>query len=204
MSGVITFVRHGQTYWNKLGIMHGQQDVPLSPEGVRQAEVLAGELATRKFDVCVCSPLQRAVATANEILKFHRGVDVICDSRLMELCKGTFEGRHANSEELLKKEPLELLMSNGIESKSHFFRRVASALNDICTKYANKNVLVVSHSGTTKMGMFYFSPPDTNIVDAYYSLHINNCDFIDFENKKPNKTPILIDYDIDKERYPLI
>lgn len=204
MSGTITFVRHGQTYWNKLGIMHGQQDVPLSPEGVRQAEVLAGKLATRTFDVCVCSPLQRAVATAKEILKFHSNVRIEYDSRLMELCKGTFEGRHVNSEELLKSEPIELLLDNGIESKSHFFRRVASFLDEVCVKYENKNILVVSHSGTTKMGMFYFSPPDTNIVDAYYSVHIKNCDFLDFENKKPDKSPILIDYNVDKERYPLI
>jgi broad specificity phosphatase PhoE len=38
------FVRHGQTYWNKNGIMHGQYDIPLNETGVKQALKVANEL----------------------------------------------------------------------------------------------------------------------------------------------------------------
>lgn len=204
MCGTVTFVRHGETYWNKLGIMHGQCDVPLNTTGVKQAETLAAELASRHFDVCYCSPLQRAVTTATEILKFHKKTEFILDDRLMELCKGTFEGRHADSEKLLRDEPLELLMSSGIESKAHFYSRVSSLLLEIATRHKDKNVLIVSHSGTTKMGMFFYDPPEVDIVKAYYACHIKNCGIVEYKNTLPNKKPILIEYNIDKGRYPLI
>ena len=37
-------VRHGETEWNKNGLVMGQSDSALTTEGVRQAEITAEEL----------------------------------------------------------------------------------------------------------------------------------------------------------------
>ena len=200
----IYLVRHGETYWNKLGIMHGQIDVPLNDTGKKQATNVAVQLMNTDFDVCFCSPLQRAVFTAKEILKYHKNIQLIYDDRLMELYKGKLEGTHKNSEQMLKNETLELLITYDIESKAHFFKRVKSFYDEILPTYSNKNILIVAHSGTIKMSMFYFNPPDKNIVEAWYDYHINNCEPYIFKNEMPTTSPTLKEYDIDEKEFSLI
>ena len=56
--------RHGQTDWNLKGLAQGQVDTPLNNTGVHQAEALRGKLKSYDFDICYCSPLQRAAKTA--------------------------------------------------------------------------------------------------------------------------------------------
>ena len=150
MSGTITVVRHGETYWNKSGIMHGQFDIPLNDTGKHQAIMAASELMYDKFDFCFCSPLQRAVYTAKEILKYHKELPVVYDDRLLEIYKGDLEGTVNNSKKLLEKEDVEFLKEHGIESKAHFFKRVQSFYDEIINKYKNRNILIVCHSGTIK------------------------------------------------------
>lgn len=43
-------VRHGQTEWNKKGIIQGHSDSPLTKEGKEKAKLLAGNLNDIKFD----------------------------------------------------------------------------------------------------------------------------------------------------------
>ena len=69
MNNNYTFIRHGQTYWNKNGIMHGQYDIPLNFTGEKQAIKISEDLKNEHFDLCFCSPLKRARATAYKILK---------------------------------------------------------------------------------------------------------------------------------------
>lgn len=204
MSGKIYLVRHGETYWNSLGIMHGQIDIPLNETGKQQAKNLAKNMLDIPIDICYCSPLQRAIFTAKEILKFHKNIPLIHDDRLMEIYKGELEGTSNNSEEMLKTEPLELLMKYNIESKAHYFKRVKAFYDEILPLNVNKNVLVVSHSGTVKMSKFYFDPPERTIVDEWYNVHIKNCELIIVDNKLPDRSPKLVEYDVDKEMYPLI
>jgi len=168
-------IRHGQTYWNKNGIMHGQYDIPLNDTGINQAYSVANELKQQHFDYCYCSPLQRAKSTANKILRHHRHTTVKYDTRLMELNKGLLEGQHLNSEKLLKTEDLKFLHKYQIESKSAFLSRVKSFLDDIERKHTNKQILIVAHSGTIKMFMFALYPPKKALHQAYYDLHIQNC-----------------------------
>ena len=123
----------------------------------------------------------------------------------MELYKGDLEGTHNDSEAILKHENLELLTTHNIESKNHFFKRVKEFYDEILPRNKDKNILIVSHSGTVKMSSFYFDPPkDKNIVEAFYDLHIKNCCLITFENKIPENNPILVNYNIDEKRFPLI
>ena len=52
MNNEYIFVRHGQTYWNKNGIMHGQYDIPLNFTGIKQAKKISEELKSNHFDIC--------------------------------------------------------------------------------------------------------------------------------------------------------
>jgi glycerol-3-phosphate cytidylyltransferase len=169
------FVRHGQTYWNKNGIMHGQYDIPLNYTGVKQAKRIANELANHHFDLCFSSPLRRARSTALSILLHHKNTKIFYDNRLMELNKGLLEGKHLNSEKLLRNEDHAFLSRYNIESKVQFYDRVKSFIDDVESKYNGKKILIVSHSGTTKMLMFAFNKPKVVLHKAYYKLHIKNC-----------------------------
>ena len=175
MNNDYTLVRHGQTYWNKNGIMHGQYDIPLNYTGVKQAKKISDELKTEFFDLCLCSPLARAKSTAFSILQHHKNTKILYDDRLKELSKGLLEGKHLNSEKLLKNEDQNLLKKFNIESKKEFFSRVKDFIDEIEIKYKNKKILIVSHSGTIKMLFFAFDFPKVQLHKAYYDLHIKNC-----------------------------
>jgi len=189
MKNDYTFVRHGQTYWNKNGIMHGQYDIPLNFTGIKQAKKVSEELKNEHFDLCFCSPLQRARSTAFSILVNHRNTKIIYDERLKELNKGLLEGKHLNSEQLLKKEDSNFLSKFSIESKNQFYSRVKSFVDETERKYSGKKILIVAHSGTIKMLFFSFNFPRIELNKAYYSLHIKNCkaykpDSITVEDRK--------------------
>lgn len=188
---MIYLVRHGETYWNRKHIMHGQYDIPLTYKGVQQAKQLAIKLKQKHFDICYCSPLQRAKKTANEILIYHRNIPVIYDDRLMEIKKGLLEGERVASENMLLHENPRTLDKYGIESKADFFLRVSSLLDEIIQKYPDKEILIVSHSGTVKMAMFYANAPKKYVDEAYYDLHIKNCDCIEIPNSKSVVLPKL-------------
>lgn len=175
MNNQYIFVRHGQTYWNKNGVMHGQYDIPLNYTGIKQAKKIAKELKNEHFDLCLCSPLKRAKSTAIQILAHHRSTRIVYDNRLMELNKGLLEGKHLSSEKLLKNEDYKFLKKFNIESKKDFFLRVKQFIDEIETKYRNKKILIVAHSGTIKMLFFCFNFPKIELHKAYYDLHIKNC-----------------------------
>jgi len=175
MKNDYTFIRHGQTYWNKNGIMHGQYDIPLNDTGIKQAKKISLELKNDHFDICFCSPLKRATSTAHAILINHRNTKLIFDNRLKELSKGLLEGKHLNSEKLLKNEDLVFIEKFNIETKDDFFSRVKSFIDEIEAHYINKKILIVAHSGTIKMLYFCFNFPDYQLHRAYYGLHVKNC-----------------------------
>lgn len=175
MNNEYIFVRHGQTYWNKNGIMHGQYDIPLNYTGIKQAKKVSEELKTEHFDLCFCSPLERAKSTAYSILLHHRNTKISYDKRLMELNKGMLEGKHINSEKILKNEDLNLLRKFNIESKKKFYCRVKCFFDDVEKTYKAKRILIVAHSGTIKMLFFCFKYPDKPLHKAYYDLSIKNC-----------------------------
>jgi glycerol-3-phosphate cytidylyltransferase len=175
MNNEYIFVRHGQTYWNKNGIMHGQFDIPLNYTGIKQAQNVSKELKHEHFDLCFTSTLKRAKSTAYNILIHHKNTKIYYDKRLQELNKGLLEGKHLNSEKLLKDENYNFIKKFNIESKKEFFTRVKSFIDEVEKNYKNKKILIVSHSGTIKMLFFCFNYPKVPLHKAYYDLHIKNC-----------------------------
>jgi probable phosphoglycerate mutase len=83
-------VRHGATEWSLSGRHTGRTDMPLVPEGRRQAADLGRRLAGHPFTLVLTSPLLRARETC-EIAGFGAPSEE-CDD-LREWDYGAYEGR---------------------------------------------------------------------------------------------------------------
>lgn len=63
----ILLTRHGQTEWNVLKKVQGKADIELNEKGIQQAEETREILKNEKIDLILCSPLKRAIQTAEII-----------------------------------------------------------------------------------------------------------------------------------------
>ena len=88
--GEIWLIRHGETAWSVSGQHTGRTEVPLTPEGVRQAEALGDRLAGKQFALVLTSPRARARETCR--LAGLAGAAQV-DDDLAEWDYGDLEGR---------------------------------------------------------------------------------------------------------------
>lgn len=86
----IVLVRHTETAWSLSGQHTGRTDLELTDEGRRKARRLADELAGRRFDLVLTSPLQRAAETCR--IAGYADVAEVRDE-LVEWDYGDAEGR---------------------------------------------------------------------------------------------------------------
>ena len=88
----LILVRHGETHWNKDGLVQGgDSDIELNDTGLEQARKLAAFLKNEPIIAILSSPLRRAVATA-EVIASHHHLAVEIDQGLKELRVGDLEG----------------------------------------------------------------------------------------------------------------
>src|SRR5215831_19450252 len=85
----IYIARHGETAWTITGQHTGLTDLPLTPQGEKNARKLAGRLEGMKFAKVLTSPLLRAMKTC-ELAGFGGVAEV--DSDLVEWNYGEYEG----------------------------------------------------------------------------------------------------------------
>ena len=154
----ILLARHGETPWNAEGRYQGQEDIPLSPVGLAQAQALGERLREVPITRAVASPLQRARHTA-ELALGQRELPLTLDPGLMEIAHGTWEGLLASEirerdGELLRAwrdSPHEVLMPQG-ESLQHVFDRAWPALARASEGLgADDILLVVAHDAVNRV-----------------------------------------------------
>jgi broad specificity phosphatase PhoE len=97
---VVYMARHGETAWTLTGQHTGLTDLPLTPNGERNARRLAERLEGLKFAKVFTSPLKRAARTC-ELAGF--GAVAETDPDLVEWNYGQYEG--LRSAEILAKRP---------------------------------------------------------------------------------------------------
>ena len=150
----IYLIRHGQTDCN-LKRIYSSDDIDLNKNGIIQANQMRDKLNEIEYDVVICSPLQRAVHTANIINVKDK--NIIIDERLRERSSGNLKGC---SYELTDREEYWNYYSDiqygTSESISSLFERVRDFLDDL--KYKEyENVVIVAHNGISKAFYAYFN-----------------------------------------------
>src|SRR5271157_1175452 len=78
----ILIIRHGETAWNTADIFRGRVPIGLSEDGYKQAEKLAEYLRQKKITAVFCSPLKRAIETAELVAQqFQSPASMGCRKR---------------------------------------------------------------------------------------------------------------------------
>jgi 2,3-bisphosphoglycerate-dependent phosphoglycerate mutase len=148
-----TFIRHGETDWNRQQRFQGQIDVPLNDVGLAQAQRLGQRLAADPAEVLVASDLARARQTADPLATAWQQ-DLLLMPDLREQSFGVLEGldvptikqRHPDlwADWLVHRADFAL---PGGESLRQFHQRVMAAVNELAERHAGRRVAVVTHGG---------------------------------------------------------
>jgi alpha-ribazole phosphatase len=152
----LLLVRHGQTELHQADRFWGSTDVPLSDEGIRQAEHLAGRLAAEKITAVYTSTLSRARLTGEIIASRHR-LEVNAVAELCECNFGYIEG--LTFAEISKKYPdLAEELNNGSavdfpggENIDELDGRVRAFLERLKDIKPTATALIVSHGGPLRL-----------------------------------------------------
>lgn len=166
--------RHGETLFNEQGRAQGWCDSPLTEKGEEDAERLGNGLKDIEFSNAYTSTSERAVDTANLILK-DRNIPLHQDKNLKEMNFGNLEGE---SGEKLWSKGIDYRFEEGWkeEGGEDFYllgERSRKVLDEIVENKENqgKNVLISTH-GMTILGMLYtIDPVQADAIDG----GIENC-----------------------------
>lgn len=151
----IALVRHGETEWNRRGLVQGISDIPLNDTGRRQAREAAQRFAGVRWDRVVTSTLARARETG-EILANLLGLAAPrTDHDLVERRYGIAEGmlfreydRAYSTQEHVE----------GRESREEVAQRSVPALERLARAHPGESILVVSHGGVIRAVLGAIAP----------------------------------------------
>jgi len=166
----IILVRHGRTALNAAGLLQGRVDEPVDAVGEAQAAAVATRLAAEVEPVAVItSPLSRARRTG-EILCAAAGwasVPVSVDDRWIELDYGIYDRCPAGEVPAdvwhgWRTDPT--FRPDGGECFGDLDRRVRDACEDLATRAAGGDVVVVSHVSPIKAAVAWALGADPGVA----------------------------------------
>jgi probable phosphoglycerate mutase len=151
--------RHGNTEWNSQRRVQGHIDVALSALGHAQAARAAPLLAARQPDALISSDLVRCTDTAAPLAALTK-LPVRRDPRLRERFYGDWEG--LTMSEVAERFPTAHArqraghhdLGHGIEPPADVMKRVGEALREAAEATPGGTVVVVTHGGAARYGMF--------------------------------------------------
>lgn len=151
----LVLVRHGETDSNKRGTYSGWTDTPLNERGRTQAAETARKLEGVKFDDIYCSPLTRAVQTA-EIITAAGGCGITLAEPLKEHNFGIWEDmthaqileRYPEEAAAWEKDWMNYVIKGG-ESAMQSYERISGFIDGLAAR-ENGTVLLVTHLGVIK------------------------------------------------------
>lgn len=139
MPASILLVRHGRTALNEQDRLRGLADPPLDDVGMAQSEAVADALAARDVVDVRCSPLERAVTTAQTIaVRF--GLTARPDARFTDRDYGPWTG-HERAAVIERFGSVDA--APGVEPTAAVLARVLRALDDV--RRDDHAVVVVTH-----------------------------------------------------------
>lgn len=196
----IYFTRHGETEWNKLGIIQGQLDSALTSRGMDMGRRLGEMAKDLNFDRVYSSDLGRAYDTARLICPDR---EIIKTPLLREIDVGSWSGKNIKD---VKVED-EILYKKYFEDPKNYKRPDGESIHDLRARvekffekavYPNEdeNILIVTH-GVTIVAI-YSLMEDIPIEDFWSNRVRRNGEFniADYEDgrfkiiKKAPKNPV--------------
>lgn len=179
----LIFLRHGQAQNNVERRLVGRlPNVPLTDQGVAQAEYAARRLANMDVSRVYSSPIQRTLQTARVVAQ-HNSVEVIQDDRLIEIETGSFTGVRYDDLVASQGDVLARFYENeavpaapGVETFGSVRERVRSIVRFVLERHPGENVVLVTHMDPIKAMLstvLAIRPRDMyNLVIANGSLNI--------------------------------
>ncbi len=173
----IFLIRHGKPVEEARGRCYGRTDFSLSPEGHRQMEQVAQQLANEPIAAVYTSPLTRARESAAAI---SNAAQVI--PGLSEINFGEFEGltydeialRYPDIYNQWMTAPTEVRFPGG-ENLADMRRRVLRAFQSICVGKEGQTIAIVSHGGVNRILIAWANKlPDTQFFDIPQDYGIVN------------------------------
>ena len=184
----VILLRHGVTDWNTARRFQGHEDVPLSPDGIRQARAAAAVLAAGRPDRVVTSDLSRAATTA-AIVAEAAGLRAEPDPRLREVDVGSWAGLDLDTIASVEpdfwpaiREGRDFRRSPEGETATEAGRRVADAL----VEYAageGEVLIAVGHGLSLGVAAFLLMGLDYSHARRFGGLA--NCGWIELEPGQP-------------------
>jgi broad specificity phosphatase PhoE len=150
-------VRHAESTGNRDGIIQGHEDLPLSPLGHVQAQLLARRLQGTRFAALYCSDLARARETA-QYAASSLGLLALPDRRLREIDTGAWSG--LTHEQIAQRFPDEWaqwksrdpsMRRGGGETYREAAARIAGVLDGIASAHPGQRVLVIFHGTVMRL-----------------------------------------------------
>lgn len=162
---MIYIVRHGETQWNAEGRIQGRQDIELNEKGRQQMERAARELAGRRFQVMITSPLARAKESGAILAQSVEIGEVLEDERLIEREFGELDGARF-SEDVRHRLYQEKVQ--GAESLEAVGERMFAAITAYVEAYEG-DLLIVSHGSAITQLLKRIDPSLQPV-----HIHLNN------------------------------
>lgn len=134
------FIRHGETDWNKQGILMGQMDIPLNETGLQQAQQAALIVNNHEYGLIFSSSLQRAFVTAQIITKSQaRPIQVLHGLKERGFPSGMLHDdlEHITTDNL----------TGNYEKWSDFSSRVMTSLDYVMSQKHQLPPLIIAHGG---------------------------------------------------------
>lgn len=180
-STILILVRHGATTANeqKPYILQGSSiDLPLSPNGEKQAEAVADFLSTFPIGRIYCSTMLRARQTAGEIARRH-SLEIASLPEIVECGVGLWEGMDWESIKEQFPEESHRFLANpadnaylGGESYGDVLRRVGPVFERLLELHRGEIVVVVAHNVVNRVYVADLLKLDLKLAK---DLHQSNC-----------------------------
>jgi broad specificity phosphatase PhoE len=157
----VFLIRHGVTDWHASGRVLGQRDIPLSADGLAQADGVARLLEGIPLAELIASPLARATQTAETIGR-RFSLDVARDPRLIDFRLGrwtgmTYDEISANEEyQRFLADPLSERIPDG-ESLAEIRARAVSAVEQALEDSPSGDAIaIVTHAGIIRVVLAHY------------------------------------------------
>ena len=193
----LTIVRHGESEWNHLNLFTGFEDIDLTLNGVKEAE-LCGLSMDNKFDIAFTSVLKRALRTCNIICeKSNQIPQIISSHKLNERDYGDLTGKnkketaeiYGEKQVQLWRRSIDVRPPNG-ENLIDVIKRVREYYEDEIKPKLDegKNILIVAHGNSIRALLVILNVFTLNNISEF---------------EIPTGKPIFIEYQITNRKLRL-